>query len=56
MTSDDRVHGNSDQKLLKSGNIFVDISFNTRKNQMKFKTDTLQHFTKYVHAMLLPVK
>ena len=53
MTSDDRVHGNFDQKLLESRNIFVDISFNTRRNRMKFETDTPQNFTKYVYAMIL---
>ena len=37
MASDDRVHGNSDQKKLESGNIFVDISFNTRQNRMEFE-------------------
>lgn len=55
-TLDDRVHGNSDQKWLKLGNIFVDISFNHRQNRMKSEADTLQNFTKYVYTMLLLVK
>ena len=32
VTSDDRVHGISENKLLNSGNIFLDIFVNTCQN------------------------
>ena len=55
MTSDDRVHGISENKLLNSGSIFLDIFVNTCQNRMKFEADTPQKCTnsKYVMHLLL---
>ena len=56
MTSDDRVHGISENKLLNSGNIFLDIFVNTCQNLMKFEADTPQKYTKSKYVMHLLLK
>ena len=56
LTSDDRVHGISENKLLDSGNIFLDIFVNTCQNCMKFEANTPQKYMKSKYVMHLLLK
>ena len=56
MTSDDRAHGIFENKLLNSGNIFLDIFVYTCQNCTKFEADIPQKYTKSKYVMYLLLK